>query len=104
MKKKIVLEGKAEKDLLHIKEYIARDSAFYANKTTIEIDNRINNLSLFPEMGRYVPELDSKIIRELIYKSYRILYRIKGRNVQILRIFHHSQNILNFKSELSKVD
>ena len=103
MQNKIIIEDEAEENLSHIREYIARDSIFYANKTLIEIDKRINNLSLFPEIGRYVPELDSKKIRELIYKSYRILYYIKGENIYIIRIFHHSQNILNFKSELSKV-
>lgn len=51
-------------------------------------------------MGRYVPEFNSKTIREIIYKSYRIIYYIDSKNIYILKILHHSQNIIKFKSEL----
>lgn len=86
--------------MLDIKEYIKRDSLYFSNKTIYEIKKRIENLLVFPEMGRYIPEFDSKKSRELIYKSYRIIYYISSNDIYILRVLHHSQNILYFKSEL----
>ena len=35
-----------------------------------------------------VPELQQSDGREIIFKSYRIVYRIAGSHVQILRCWH----------------
>ncbi|MBQ6991373.1 MAG: type II toxin-antitoxin system RelE/ParE family toxin [Clostridia bacterium] len=96
----IILLQPAKIDLINIKNYIAKDSLYFSKKTISKIQDRINQLSLFPYMGRYVPEFNSKTIREIIYKSYRIIYYIDSKNIYILKILHHSQNIINFKSEL----
>ncbi len=90
----------AKADLTHIKMYIGQDSVYYANKTIKEIKEKIDNLLTFPYMGRCVPEFNSKLIREVIYKSYRIMYYINSNNIYIIKILHHSQNILYFKSKL----
>jgi len=47
-------------------------------------------------MGRIVPELDESNIRELILRNYRIIYRILGDMIQIVRLFHGSR-IMDFK-------
>lgn len=77
-----------------IEEYISKDSVYYANKTIEEIVEKTKYLSMFPYMGRKIPEFNNTNFRELIYKSYRILYRVNS-NVYILKIFHHSRDILN---------
>lgn len=84
----------------HIKEYIARDSVYYANKTINRIEEKIENLLIFPYIGRYVPEFNFKLFRELIYKSYRIIYYLNSDTIYILKILHHSQDISKFKSDL----
>jgi len=43
-------------DLDAIKEYIARDSVYYAVKFVDDAFAATDNLELFPEMGRIVPE------------------------------------------------
>lgn len=91
---------KAQMDLVHIKSYIEQDSVYYANKTIYDIKEKINKLLLFPYIGRRVPEYDINSIRELIYKSYRIIYYVSSNNIYILKILHHSQNILYLKSKL----
>lgn len=91
---------KAQMDLVHIKNYIEQDSVYYANKTIYDIKEKINKLLLFPYIGRCVPEYDINSIRELIYKSYRIIYYVNSNNIYILKILHHSQNILYLKSKL----
>lgn len=86
--------------MAEIKNYIERDSVYYANKTIADILRRIENLKLFPSMGRYVPEFNSKEMRELIYKSYRILYTFNSKNIYILRVIHHSSKISKLETKI----
>ncbi len=84
----------AKEDLNQINKYISKDSIYYANKTTEGIIEKIKYLLIFPYMGRKIPEFNNSDYRELIYKSYRIFYKVNS-NVYILKIFHHSRDILN---------
>lgn len=92
---KIVIEKLAIQELLQIKWYIEQDSEFYANKTINEINKRIQNLLLFPEMGRVINEKQN--MRQIIYKSYKILYKFNSNKIYILHIIHHSRDISNLK-------
>ena len=42
-------------------------------------------------MGRTVPEINRKEIREIIFGNYRIIYRIEEMNIAILTIRHTKQ-------------
>jgi plasmid stabilization system protein ParE len=44
-------------------------------------------LSEKPRIGRTVPELASPDIRELVFKKYRIVYRLKANCIEILTVF-----------------
>ncbi len=44
-------------------------------------------------MGRPVPEADREDIRELIFQGYRIIYRTKPDQVQIITVIHGSRNL-----------
>lgn len=90
----INIEIEAKADLKQIQEYISKDSIYYANKTINEIINKTEYLLMFPYMGRKIPEFDNTNFRELIYKSYRILYKVNS-NIYVLNVFHHSRDFLN---------
>ena len=92
---KIITEKHAQQELIQIKWYIAQDSEFYANRTVNEINKRIENLLFFPEMGKVINE--KRNIRQIIYKSYKILYKFDSENIYILHIIHHSRDISNLK-------
>ncbi len=92
---KIITEKHAQRELIQIKWYIAQDSEFYANKTVNEINKRIENLLFFPEIGKVINE--KRNIRQIIYKSYKILYKFDSENIYILHIIHHSRDISNLK-------
>lgn len=92
--KSVIFKQNAEEDLENIKDYIAKDSIFYAKKTADEIISKTEYLSMFPYMGRKIPEYNNINLRELIYKSYRILYKVNS-NIYVLNIVHHSRDILN---------
>ncbi len=92
---RIITKVDAKRELLQIKWYIEQDSKFYANKTVNEINKRIKNLLLFPELGKVVNKREN--IRQIIYKSYKILYKFDSKNIYILHIIHHSRNISYLK-------
>ena len=81
----------ANEDLVQIYNYIYRDSIYYSIKTDNDILNLVDNLKTSPYMGRKVPEYDMENQRELIYKSYRIIYKIESGRVFIRRIWHTSR-------------
>ena len=95
----IKIESEAKENINQIAEYISKDSIYYANKTIEGIVDKIKYLALFPYMGRKIPEYNREKYRELIYKSYRIFYRV-NTNISILRIVHHSRDILNLSKLL----
>ena len=88
---KIILRLKANNDLSQRYIYISNDSLYYARKTINDILNQIEDLMLFHYMGRKVPEYNINNIRELIYKSYRIIYEVESNKILIRRIWHSSR-------------
>ena len=80
-------------DLQYIRDYIARDSEFYAFRFIERIVNRIEILPDFPEMGRIVAEANDKSIRELLYHKYRIMYRVEKDRILVLTIIHGGRDL-----------
>lgn len=89
----ITIVKTAEDDLDEIWNYISIDSINSAANFINEIEERIYSLENFPLRNPLMPEneiLGSKY-RHLIYKDYRVVYRIKDDSVYILRIIHGSR-------------
>ena len=78
----------ARNDLKQIYDYIAKDSRYYATNVLENVVSRAENLDEFPEIGRVVPEIGDKNVRELIIYSYRLIYELVSNDVQILAIIH----------------
>ena len=90
------MSNEAHKDIDFIFEYISRDSTKYANKTIEHIYSLINELESSPYLGRIVPELPEESFRELIYKSYRIVYEIlKNSNIIYIHFIVHKKRNFN---------
>lgn len=77
--------------LTSIYEYIAVNSAVYAKGMVDKITRRSQQLADHPFSGRKVPEYDAENIRELIESPYRIIYRIKSEQIDVLAIIHGTQ-------------
>ena len=75
-------------DLKQIHEYIAKDSRYYAKKVVQTIVEKTEELMVFPEIGRIVPEIDDPNIRELFVYSYRLIYEISSDGIEILAVIH----------------
>ena len=79
--------------LTEIAKYIENDSPKNANAFIDNIFNEIERLRSFPDLGRFVPELENRNIREIIYDSFRIIYRIDDNRIIILTIRHTKQHL-----------
>ena len=89
----IFMSNEAHEDIDSIFEYISHDSIKYANE-----------LEKAPYLGRYVPELPDKHLRELIYKKYRIVYDISedSKKVYIHFVVHGSRSFKSFYNSYIK--
>ena len=85
---KITWSREAGENLVDIEEFITRDSAERAIRFVNDlIDHAETILAGNPRSGRTVPEIGNTDIRELIYRGYRIVYRLKGDALEILSVF-----------------
>lgn len=85
---KVKWSPRAVSDLEEICDYIARDSEHYAAFFARKIISIIESIPQFPKSGRIVPEYGDESLREIIYKNYRLVYRIKNEVVEIAAICH----------------
>ena len=69
----------AVRDMESIRDYIRRDSEHYAARFVEKIVDAVENLRLFPMMGRCVPEAEEENIREILFYNYRIIYCVGNR-------------------------
>ena len=89
-------------DLEDIAEYISKDSVFYAGIQVQKLIERTDLLEQFPFIGRIVPELKTRTVRELIEGNYRIVYRIVNKNLIHILTVHHSRKKIN-RSKIRRI-
>ena len=88
----------ARADLAAISAFISQDSPHYASVIIARLIAATDRLVPFPESGRTVPEFENPLIREVVLKPYRIVYRLVGVDeIHVLTVHHASQR---FPTEL----
>jgi addiction module RelE/StbE family toxin len=83
----------AENDLRAIEEFIAKDSVLHAISFMDRLVESAEKLSSSPKIGRMVPEFSREDLRELIFRSYRVVYQLHGDTVTILRVVHGARDL-----------
>jgi toxin ParE1/3/4 len=87
---KVFLSAQALGDLERIVAYIALENAAAGKRMGNQLLDAALSLTTFPERGRVVPEFRHTELREIVFRSYRIIYRVsRGDNsVEIVRFWH----------------
>ena len=85
--KKIIWTKEALERLIEIEDYISKDSPERAARFVDKIVDHAELLSNNPQLGRMVPETANPIIRELIFRKYRTVYRLNEDSIEILTVF-----------------
>ena len=87
---KIVWSPLALEKLEASAKFIALDKPSTADKWVNDIFDRIDLLGSQPELGREVPELLGSNYREVIFGSYRIIYKVENE-IKILTLRNSRQ-------------
>jgi plasmid stabilization system protein ParE len=90
----------ARLDLHDIFEYIAEDDPAAAAEFVQSVLQAVERLSDFPQSGRLVPEFGDPLIREVIRRPCRIVYRVNQAvsTVEIVRVWHSRRGISELPS------
>ena len=78
---------RARRDLVDIARYIERDKPEAARRWVARLRQRARGVAELPESGRRVPETARDDVREVLVRSYRIVYLIDAETVWILTVF-----------------
>lgn len=81
-------------DLQDIEDFIARDSVLHAVAFVDSIVESAESLLTHPRIGRVVPEFNRDDLREVIFRGYRIVYLVQGKEVVVLRVVHGARDLL----------
>jgi plasmid stabilization system protein ParE len=90
---KVYWTDNAVDQLVNIYEYIALNSPTYARQMVDRITRRSAQISDQPFSRRKVPEYQADDVRELIETPYRIIYRVKRDQIDVLAVIHGAQLI-----------
>lgn len=93
------LEWSAEaiEDIEAIASFIEKDSLTYAQAVVSKFLEKAEVLREFPEMGRIVPELNTKKIREIFVYSYRLVYKVYENKILIVAVIHGKRLLENHR-------
>jgi toxin ParE1/3/4 len=96
MKFKVILSPLALFDLEKIITYYQELNKNTSKKYYSNIMKNIKKLKDFPKIGRIVPETEDLFYdkyRELLYKNFRIIYRIDINEIKVIRILDGRMDI-----------
>ena len=93
MARKVTWTESAWIDLEEVADYIAKDSPHYAGAFIREVRDAARSLAYLAERGRIVPEFNDPLIRELIVKTYRLIYQVTERTTYILGFIHGARDL-----------
>jgi toxin ParE1/3/4 len=89
----IIWTETALRDIESIAVFISRDSEFYAKQFVQKLITATLKLEKFPAIGKSLRELPHSEYKEVLFKKYRIIYRIASEYIYIISV-HHSARLL----------
>ena len=98
---KIIIAPSAQADLEDIVRYIAQHNSDAAARMGYELITRAESMAAFPERGQVVPEFRRPELREIIFRSYRIIYRMNDtdQSLEIVRFWHGARGFPHIPGE-----
>ena len=100
---KIIWSEQARDDLQAIVLFIAQDNPPVAESFGYLLMSKVDLLAQFPYLGRVVPEENDETIREIIFRFYRIIYKVLAEKeiVAIARVWHGARGEPDIPSQLN---
>lgn len=67
--------------------YASQEASDVGRRLVGEVVASVEQLASFPESGRIVPEFETPQLREIIHPPFRIIYRLDGERVRVVRVW-----------------
>ena len=90
---KVVWTKQAQRDIKAIYDYIACDSAFYAAEVVEAILDAEQRIGEHPTAGGMVRERLRRDLRQVKRYSYRIIYRVLPKQIDVITVVHERRNL-----------
>lgn len=71
--------------------FIHQDNPTAAANFLGRVEKTLRRLEKYPESGRRIPEFPELPYRELLVPPYRFYYRINGKTIFIVAVWHSAQ-------------
>ena len=81
----------AETRFLEAIDRIMAEDPTAAVKFRAKSEKSLRRLELFPDSGRRIPEFPELPHREVIVSPYRFFYRVVGKSVWVVSVWHGAQ-------------
>jgi plasmid stabilization system protein ParE len=88
---KVLFTPSGRKQFLEAVAYIYRQNPTAAGAFRRKAEKVLSRLRKFPQSGRVLPEFPDLPFREVIVMPYRFFYRVKGKTVWIVAVWHGAQ-------------
>jgi toxin ParE1/3/4 len=88
LKSRVVWSPRAIRRATEAARYVAEDNPNAAAEWARGLFDSARPLAQFPELGRVVPEVGRAEVREIIFRGYRVVYRVAPRLVEVLTVRH----------------
>lgn len=88
---KVRYAAEALAKLRAIRDHIAQDAPSHADSMIDRITRHAERIGELPRAGRKVPEYELDTLREVLERPYRIIYRIRPDEIEVLTVMHYRQ-------------
>ena len=88
---KVKFTPSARSQFLEGLEYIRQDNPTAAGRFRNKAEKVLQRLQELPESGRLIPEFPELPHREVILRPYRVFYRVVGKTVWVVAVWHSAQ-------------
>jgi toxin ParE1/3/4 len=88
---KLEWSEQSKSDLTSIRDYISRDSEYYADRMVQRLIMRAERILQHPSSGHSVHEFPEVKLKEVHEDPYRIIYKWSKVQVEIVTIVHFRQ-------------
>ena len=82
----------ARRQFLAAMAFIADDKPSAARRYRAKAEKSLRKLGRFPNSGRTISEFPELPFRELVIGSHRYFYRVEGKTVWIVAVWHGAQS------------
>lgn len=89
----LIWSTRATREAEHAAEWIAKDRPNAALEWLDGLHAAVNRLKQFPFSGHVLPEIPLAARREIPYRGYRVIYRLRSDAIEILRVAHGRRDL-----------